>query len=61
MVGQEQRVHTGWVRSDGASRVEYSPHTKAGYKLPPSKAVFVAGSASLAFRMRAARAAGVAE
>lgn len=61
MIGQEQRVHTGWVSSDGAGKVTYAPHTEAGYRLPPSKALFVLGSASLAFRMRAARAAGVAE
>ena len=30
MVGQEQRVHTGWLQSDGSDRVEYAPHTKAG-------------------------------
>jgi hypothetical protein len=59
MIGQEQRVHTGWVSSDGAGRVVYAPHTKSGYRLPPSKAVFVLGSASLATRMRAARRAGV--
>jgi len=60
MVGQEQRIHTGWVSSDGAGRVTYAPHTEAGYRLPPSKAIYTLGCASLAFRMRAARAAGVA-
>ena len=59
MIGQEQRVHTGWVSSDGAGRVQYAPHTKAGYKLPRSKAAYALGSASLATRMRAARRAGV--
>ena len=59
MIGQEQRIHTGWVSSDGAGRVIYAPHTKAGYRLPRSKAAFVLGSASLATRMRAARKAGV--
>jgi hypothetical protein len=30
-IGQEQRVHTGWLESDGSDRVEDAPHTKAGY------------------------------
>jgi hypothetical protein len=60
MVGQEQRIHTGWLSSDGAGAVTYAPHTKGGYLLPPSKVVFYAGCASLATRMRAARNAGVA-
>jgi hypothetical protein len=59
MVGQEQRVHTGWLSSDGAGRVSYAPHTEAGYRLPASKAIFTLGSASLAFRMRGAREAGL--
>src|SRR6059058_1687403 len=32
MIGQEQRVHTGWLESDGSDRVQYAPHTKAGYR-----------------------------
>jgi hypothetical protein len=60
MIGQEQRVHTGWLESDGSDRVEYAPHTKAGYRLPPSRLAFIAGSASIAVRMRKAREAGVA-
>jgi hypothetical protein len=60
MVGQEQRVYTGWLdHVDG--RIRYSPHTKAGYALPASKALFVAGSAVATRRgLRAARAAGLA-
>ena len=61
MVGQEQRVHTGWLEAEGDGAVTYAPHTKAGYRLPASDLAFTLGSASLAFRMRAARAAGVAE
>jgi hypothetical protein len=60
MIGQEQRIHTGWVSSAGAGRVLYSPHTKAGYRLPPSKALYTLGCAMLATRMRAARKAGLA-
>ncbi len=60
MIGQEQRVHTGWLEHEGG-RIRYSPHTRAGYALPASKALFVAGSA-IATRsgMRKARAAGLA-
>ena len=60
MIGQEQRVHTGWLTNDGG-RIRYAPHTKAGYALPPSKALFVVGS-TIATRggMRKARAAGLA-
>jgi hypothetical protein len=60
MVGQEQRVHTGWLEhADG--RIRYSPHTRAGYALPASKALYVAACA-LGTRagMRRARAAGLA-
>jgi hypothetical protein len=60
MVGQEQRIYTGWLERDG-DRLRYSPHTAAGYALPASKALFVAGS-TVATRagMRKARAAGLA-
>ncbi len=42
MIGQEQRIHTGWLEVDG-NLVRYSPHTKAGYRLPASKALFTLG------------------
>jgi hypothetical protein len=60
MIGQEQRIHTGWMSSEGAGEALYSPHTKAGYRLPPSKALYTVGVAMLATRMRAARKAGLA-
>jgi hypothetical protein len=60
MIGQEQRVHTGWLESDGSDRVEYAPHTKAGYRLPTSKLAFTIGCTSIAFRMKKARQAGLA-
>ncbi len=60
MIGQEQRVYTGWLQSDGSDRVEYAPHTKAGYRLPASKLAFTLGSGSIAFRMKKAREVGVA-
>ena len=59
MIGQEQRVHTGWVEAE-AGKVLYSPHTRAGYKVPRSKALMTIGSASLATRMRSSRATGIA-
>jgi hypothetical protein len=60
MIGQEQRVHTGWLESDGSERLDYAPHTKAGYRLPASKLAVTLGSASIAFRMKKARDAGLA-
>jgi hypothetical protein len=60
MIGQEQRVHTGWLESDGSDKVVYAPHTKAGYRLPPSKLAFTMASGSIAFRMTKAREAGIA-
>ena len=43
-VGQEQRLHTGWLESDG-ERIVYAPHTERGYWFPRSWLVyrFVAG------------------
>jgi hypothetical protein len=59
MIGQEQRIYTGWVESEGG-KVVYSPHTAAGYRLPAAKPLMILGSASLATRMRASRKAGIA-
>jgi hypothetical protein len=59
MIGQEQRVHTGWLEGDGSDRARYAPHTKAGYRLPASKLAFTLASGSIAFRMKRARDAGV--
>ncbi len=60
MIGQEQRVHTGWLEHEDG-RLRYSPHTKAGYALPASKAAFVAGAAiGTRSGIRKARAAGLA-
>ena len=61
MIGQEQRVHTGWLESDGSDQVAYSPHTRAGYRLPASRLAFTLGSGSIAFRMRKARELGLAQ
>jgi len=40
--------------------VQYVPHTKAGYRLPTSKLAFILATGSIAFRMKKAREAGVA-
>jgi hypothetical protein len=59
MVGQEQRVHTGWLSADGDA-VTYAPHTRTGYRMPPSSLAYHIGCATLATRIRGARAAGLA-
>jgi hypothetical protein len=47
-IGQEQRVHTGWLEVDeGGAR--YAPHTTAGYAMPPSKTLMVV---AVGFAMR---------
>lgn len=57
MHGQEQRIHTGWLEVDESGAV-YSPHTRAGYKLPSSKLAFTLGTGLVRARKRAARKAG---
>jgi hypothetical protein len=59
MVGQEQRIHTGWLTAQDDAAV-YSPHGRSGYRMPPSNLVYHVGCASLALRMRGARKARVA-
>jgi hypothetical protein len=44
MVGQEQRVYTGWLEVDGDKAV-YAPHTKAGHVLPRSTGLMVLATA----------------
>jgi hypothetical protein len=60
MVGQHQRIHTGWLSAEGDA-VSYAPHTRAGYRMPPSSLAYHIGCASLATRMRGARKAGLVE
>jgi len=43
MVGQEQRVHTGWLEVDG-TEATYAPHTKSGHALPRSQTLMTLGS-----------------
>ena len=61
MVGQEQRVHTGWLEVDGDEAV-YAPHTKSGQAIPSSKAHFAVG-AGIGMRpgYKKARKLGLAE
>ena len=59
MVGQEQRIHTGWLSADDDGSVRYSPHTKSGYRLPRSKLIYNVGCASLVTGIRGARRAGL--
>jgi hypothetical protein len=59
MVGQEQRIHTGWLTGDDDGSVHYSPHTESGYRLPRSQLLYHLGCASLARGMRGARKAGL--
>lgn len=44
MIGQEQRVHTGWLEVDAGEAV-YAPHTKAGHAVPASKHLMAVGTA----------------
>jgi hypothetical protein len=57
MVGQEQRIHTGWLSANDEGSVRYSPHTRSGYRLPRSKLLYHVGCASIARGMRGARRA----
>jgi hypothetical protein len=60
MHGQEQRIYTGWLTSEGGSAATYAPHTLAGNKLPESRLLFDVG-AGVATRigLRNGRKAGV--
>ena len=59
VVGQEQRVHTGWLEVEDG-HAHYAPHTSAGYWFPASTRLFrlVAGAATR-WRFRQARRAGI--
>jgi len=59
-VGQRQRIHTGWLESEGG-RIVYAPHTRAGYYMPASKLVYkLAGGAVTNWGLRGARRRGFA-
>lgn len=60
MIGQEQRVHTGWMTSDGGDSARYAPHTRSGNRLPPSKLLFDVGAGGATrVGLRGARKAGI--
>ena len=58
LIGQEQRVHTGWLDARRGELV-YAPHTDASYRFPASEALYklVSGGATR-WRIRKARRAG---
>ncbi len=61
VVGQHQRVHTGWLDADPErSRYIYAPHTQVTYRFPASRFLFrlFAGGATR-LRIRGARRAGL--
>ena len=59
VIGQHQRVHTGWLDAAAGGRLVYAPHTLAAYRFPPSTLLFSwsAGGATR-WRLRRAPAAG---
>lgn len=60
LIGQEQRVHTGWLEPQTDRVLVYAPHTEAGYRLPPSRFVSRAATGFVTRRgLRAGRRAGV--
>lgn len=61
VTGQHQRVHTGWLEAEDAVRhATYAPHTRFGYRLPPSTLLYrlVVGLAARR-GLRTARKTGV--
>jgi hypothetical protein len=61
VIGQEQRVHTGWLEANRTEpRLLYAPHTNASYWFPASEPLyrFVSGLATR-WRLRATRRAGL--
>lgn len=59
VIGQVQRVHTGWLEADGG-RLVYAPHTEASYRLPTSRTLFrLAAGFETRRRLRGARRAGL--
>jgi hypothetical protein len=61
MVGQEQRIYTGWLDVTEGGGATYAPHTRAGYRLPASELLFVlAAGAGTRAGIRKARERGLA-
>jgi hypothetical protein len=61
VIGQEQRVHTGWLDANGAGAgAVYAPHTDASYRFPTSEAVYrLVSGAATRWRYRQGRRAGL--
>ena len=58
-VGQDQRLHTGWLEVDG-ERILYAPHTERGYRFPRSWFVYrLAAGLFTRLGLRQARRAGL--
>ena len=62
MVGQEQRIYTGWMTSDGGRHATYAPHTLTGNKVPASQLAFDLGAGIVTrIGFRKARKTGVVQ
>ncbi len=60
MVGQEQRIYTGWMTSEGGGSATYAPHTLSGNKVPASRLAFDVGAGVVTrVGFRKARKSGV--
>jgi hypothetical protein len=62
VIGQHQRIHTGWLEADPGERVvTYAPHTAATYRFPSSETLFrIVAGVGTRWRLRQARRAGYA-
>ncbi|MFL5895627.1 MAG: pyridoxamine 5'-phosphate oxidase family protein [Thermoleophilaceae bacterium] len=40
VLGQRQRIHTGWMEAGDGGAVDYAPHTTAAYRMPTSRIVY---------------------
>ena len=59
VIGQEQRVHTGWLEAQPGSPLLYAPHTDASYRFPASEPVYrLVSGAATRWRYRQGRRAG---
>jgi general stress protein 26 len=38
--GNHQRLHTGWLEVDSPHTATYRPHTRAGFRMPPSTSLY---------------------
>lgn len=60
VIGEHQRLHTGWLTAEPSGSALYAPHTEHGYRLPGSKLAYRLGVGLVTRRgHRAARRAGV--